>query len=224
MLIRFGAIIAQASGSTGAVTFANTKGAPVMRVRPQRCNRCTPDQMNQQLAYNSAIAHWKALPIGTQYAWNLYAIKNQRQNRLGQWRRLTGMQFYLKEGIIRIAHGIPAPGSPPTYGQQGIGQPTAISFTNGGPYEIDFNSPVGDPHGWYIFSGHRPMSTTSYKKPYRRVLPAFYVEHAGSFDLYSAWCAALGDMAADELYLITVRYTGSNSLTSAPATWRATVG
>jgi hypothetical protein len=223
MLITYGAIVSGASGKLAGVTFARMKGAPIIRAAGRYHNQSTPDQIAQRQAHSAAITAWRALPAYTQLAWNVYALKNQRQNRLGVWRRLTGFQFYLQEATPRIRAGLGLTGSPPNRGQQGIGTPTGLVFWQGGPYEISFNAPTADPHGYYLFTGHRPMSTISYKKPYYHVLPAQYIEHTATFDLQSDWADKMGDMQAGELFIVLVRYAGNNSLISAAATYRSTV-
>jgi len=223
MICTFGAVISAASGTVGGVTFARVKGAPVIRTVQTGRNQSTPDQMAQRAAHAAAINAWNGLAAVYKLAWGMYAMRNPRQNRLGVWRRLTGFQFFLKEATIRIRHGIGSPGSPPNLGQQGIGQPTGLVFYAGGPYEISINSPTGDPHGYYLFAGHRPMSAVSYKKTYYHVLPACYIEHAATFDIQADWDAKMGAMEAGELFIVQVRYVGLNSLISAAATYRSTV-
>lgn len=223
LLVKYGAIITQASGALGAVTFANRAGTPIARVRGRRCQQSTPDQLSQHSVYMRAIQAWRSLSALVQLAWSIYAAKNQRRNRLGTWRRLTPFQCYMAQAMLRLKAGLSAPTNPPTYGQQGIGTPWEISFYDGGPYTFAFACPTIDPNGYYLLDGHRPLSKSAYKKPYFHALPAQRFVGSNTVDLYTPWVALMGDMEVGELFVIKIRYLGDKSLCSAPATWHSTV-
>ena len=223
MLVRYGAIVTQASGSLAGVTAANVKGASQLRARPRLTRQDSPAQLAQRQLYARAVAAWRALASGYKLQWTLYAQRNPRLNRLSVSRRLSPMQFYLKEALPRLAAGLNPPAPTPTKGQQGIGVPWEVSFNAGGPYTLAFQTPTADPHGYYIIGGTRCMSTTSRKKPYWHIFPGHYVEDNDSWDIEPDWTAVMGLMQTGELVTITIRYLGLYSLISAPASYDTVV-
>lgn len=223
MIIRHGTLVAQASGSLGSTTFSNRAGVAICSQRPRRPNSQTPEQAAQRVAHTSAIQAWRDLTSAQRWAWNLYALRNPRLNRLNVSRRLTGFQFYMHEAVARLSAGLAAPGAPPRYGQLAIGSVSALYFDDTPLYYFEATTPTLDPHGAYLFAIHRPHSSKATKKPYWHSLPAYAVEDSAALDLSAAVIAKVGAFSPTELYMLSCRYAGNNSLVSAPATLTATV-
>jgi hypothetical protein len=215
MIVKMGAVVSQASGSIGGLTFANRKGSPVCQLKGRQCDKKTDAQITHQAAHAATARAWQNLSGGARFQWHLYALKNTRLNRLGVQRKMTGYQFYMKENcLLRQIGGTPRT-TPPLKGQCGAGYPAVTIFYAGGPYTLEMSPPATDTTGWYAIYGARPHKTVNTGRLFPRLVHAEYVSGYTVFDLFTPWTDIFGLMASSELYWLGIRYIGSNSLTSA---------
>jgi len=217
MIVRYGALVAQASGTLSGVTFSNRRGNAIAAAKSMPCNRKTSAQIQHQAAMSAAAAGWQALSGTERFNWKLYAAQHPRQNRLGVSRRLSAFQFYLMENVLRAQIGIALRTSPPPLGQHGIGSLDGLLFSTGGPYEIAMTAPATDPTGYYVFSCARSSRTLSMGKVFPRFIAAYYADPSIDEDLYTPFLAALGEPSSGEIYWIQIRFLGTFSLASPAA-------
>jgi hypothetical protein len=217
MIVKYGAVVSSASGTLGGVTFSNRRGNPIASAKCRPCDRKTSAQVAHQLAMATAAKGWAALTAGYQFNWKLFAAKNVRQNRLGVSRQLSAYQFYLKENVLRAQVGAPLRLSPPPNGQRGIGSLDNLIFYTGGPYTLQMTPPSQDPTGYYAIYGARSSRSTCMGKKFPRLIAGIQVSGSLDVDLFTPWCAALGEMFSTEIYWLQIRYLGTFSLASAPA-------
>jgi len=218
MIIRYGAMIAQASGTLAGVTFSNRRGNAIAAAKSHPCDRKSEAQIAHQAAMAAAAQGWAALSGFQRFNWKLYAAQHVRQNRLGVSRRLSAFQFYLKENILRAQCGIPLRTNPPPSGQSGIGSLDGLIFYAGGPYEIALTAPANDPTGYYAFSCARSTRTLNMGKIFPRFIASYYAAPSIDVDVYTPFVEALGEPPSGEIYWLQIRYLGSFSLASPPAT------
>jgi hypothetical protein len=215
MIVRYGTLIAQASGALGGIVLSNRRGQPTASLRPHRVARNTAPQVTQQAAAATAAHGYQNLSTASKIAWALYAAKTPRQSRLGVARKLSPFQCYVAQNTLRANIGAALRTTPPTKGMSGPGYPTSVAFSAGGPYTLELLSPSTDPTGYYVVYGHRPCSTLRIGRQFRRLVYSEHVNAAMSVDLEPYWTAIFGTMASGELYWLAVRYLGDNSLASA---------
>jgi hypothetical protein len=180
-------------------------------------NQATQAQLDHRIAMAAAAKGWSAQSTSAMFNWKLFAARNVRQNRLGVTRQLTAYQFYIKENTLRAQIGATLRTTPPTGGQRGVGSLSNLIFYVGGPYTLDMASPTSDPNGWYAIYGARSGRTVSFGKKYPRLVYAEHITGTLSIDLYTPWTDIFGPMPSGEIYWISFRYLGDNSIASAPA-------
>jgi hypothetical protein len=215
MIVKMGAVVSQASGSIGGITFSNRKGSPVCSLKGRQCDKKTDAQITHQAAHANTARAWQDLSGASRFQWNLYALKHTRLNRLGVQRKMTGYQFFMKENTLLAQIGGTLRQTPPLQGQCGAGYPAVTIFYTGGPYTLEMSPPATDTTGWYAIYGARPCKTVNTGRLFPRLVHAEYVSGYTAFDLYAPWLAVFGEMASSELYWLAMRYVGSNSLASA---------
>lgn len=217
MIIRYGAIVSQASGTLAGITFSNRTGNAVAAAKSRPCDRKSEAQVAHQAAMSAAAKAWYALTPGQRFNWKLYAAQHVRQNRLGVSRRLSAFQFWLKENILLAQCGITLRTNPPPKGQSGIGSLDALLFSAGGPFQVALTAPTNDPTGYYILYCARSTRTMSMGKRFPRFISAHYADPSIDVDIHDAFVAALGEPVSTEIYWLQIRYVGSFSLASPPA-------
>lgn len=223
MLIRFGSIVAQATGALGSLQFCAGRSAPCLKLRARRSAQQTPDQLAHQAAHGAAAKNWSTLTPAQKFAWALYTTKQVRLNRLGVPRRLTPFQMYVGQNTLRAQIGAPFRTSPPIYGMSGIGIPAYIGFAAGGPYTLTLYAPTTDTTGYYAIYGHRPTSTKHIGRIFRHLVYSAECDTWISVDLEPNWTDKMGAMEAGELFWVSIRYLGDKSLASSPLSLTGTV-
>lgn len=114
--IRFSAMVDQALGSVGQVTFSKNRYGPVTRARVAPVNPKTSRQLAVRAAFKTASQAWASLGASTQAAWNAFAAAHPMSDRLGNSRILAGNAMFTEVTANRALCGLAAPTLPPATG------------------------------------------------------------------------------------------------------------
>lgn len=95
-IVKYGALIASASGSIGSTTFASGKSTQVARIKRQKKKPAISQQSNQQLVMAQAKIIWQQLTNNQRLQWQTLSRNITFPNRLGQQRTLTPFQVFFK--------------------------------------------------------------------------------------------------------------------------------
>ena len=119
MLIKYGPLVSDASGSTGGVTIARNRFGPYMRSRTTPVNPNTDRQTSVRAIMAFLAEQWRESPMTSiiRGAWETYAASFNWKNRLGQAVQLTGFNaFCMCNGALINAGGTLVTAGPTTLG------------------------------------------------------------------------------------------------------------
>jgi hypothetical protein len=119
-------ILANLSGSIGAVTWSHNRGGPYARRRSVPVNPNTAKQQSVRQALGIVSGIWRSLTPPQQVAWGDWAALNPVVNSLGQTIQLSGQSAFcsLNARIWQSTGGLTIPDPPIT-----PAPPTLVSFT-----------------------------------------------------------------------------------------------
>ena len=107
MLIKFGDIVAQASGSVRGTTYSRNRYGAYVRDRAVPVNPNSARQSTVRTVMQSLTALWLSTVTSAQRAaWNNYAANTPVVNALGDTIYLTGFNHYIRSNVPRIVAGL----------------------------------------------------------------------------------------------------------------------
>lgn len=100
-------LITEASGRIGGLVASHNRGGQYFRAAVMPVNPGTPQQeIIRSITSQLAIAWTNTLTEGEREAWRTYSQNVPVVNRLGDSRRLTGMNMYIRSNTARIQAGL----------------------------------------------------------------------------------------------------------------------
>lgn len=144
------ALLTQASGSLGGITFAHNSGGLYTRARSVPVNTNTALQQVVRNAMGSAQSAWKELTDPVRSQWAAYADGTPVTNSLGDSIKLSGLAMFLRQFIHRVQNGVAQiTTAPPTPGLGGLSPLTVTEHATANTFSVAYDN--GDP--WAITTG-----------------------------------------------------------------------
>jgi len=204
-IARLGAIVAGIAGSLGEVTFANARGALVLRKRQWPPNHHTAPTTTRKHLYSRIWRYWQTLTPEKRATWINGAAQHPITNRLGQTRPRSPWRLFFEANAPNFA--VSGSGYDTFRADPGNLYQAGLGFApyQGGPYEFFIPSGSETIMRGASFRAARSLSTAATAKP-RRFAPAgIRTPNAQSWNLYQDIIAATGEPAPNEI--ITLRAT-----------------
>jgi hypothetical protein len=105
-LVKYGATVAQISGSVGGVVFARNRGGAYIRNKTAPVQPGTALQLAARTIFGSAVNTWTNILDSTQReAWNTYASAVPYTDIFGETRYYSGQQRYIQCFTALVNHG-----------------------------------------------------------------------------------------------------------------------
>jgi hypothetical protein len=99
------ALTVMRSGSVGNVTYSRNHGGPFRRDRVVPANPNTALQLTMRRRFRTLNRTWLFILTPAQRAgWNTYAFNVPVRDRLGEFRRLTGHNHFIRSNYTRMRH------------------------------------------------------------------------------------------------------------------------
>lgn len=96
-LVKYGATVAQLSGSVGGIVYARNKGGAYVRNRTSPLQPGTGLQVDARGLFQAAVRNWTNILTDNQrYQWNAYASAIGYTNVFGETRYYSGQQRYIQ--------------------------------------------------------------------------------------------------------------------------------
>lgn len=95
-LIKYSAVVGDASGKVGGNVFARNKGGAYVRTYTKPINPGTPKQSDVRSLFSNANADWRNLTDAERAGWNALADGQTFKNRLGDDIKLSGIALFIK--------------------------------------------------------------------------------------------------------------------------------
>ena len=169
------AMVTQASGSIGGMTFSHNRGGLYIRARSIPTDPATVQQVAIRGFVASLASLWNGLLTPLQReAWDLYALGTEMPDALGEPRNIGGLGHYVRSNVPRLQVGLPRIDDGPTF--PGLASFTNPSFDTFDAATNSFNVNFTDSDPWAIAVGgamlvfaSRPqnLSINFFKGPYR---------------------------------------------------------
>jgi len=137
--VSYGPIIADARGSTGAVTFYRNRGGAVSRLRFNPPDHNTPAQQTVRNAYSAALTRWtNTLTDAQRQAWTQFGRDFPTDVPIAGTIALTGNAAFKRQNLLIARLGLPWVDDPPA--NRFVTEPTALSIlkleAGPGPFSI----------------------------------------------------------------------------------------
>lgn len=114
----------QRSGAQGGIVWSRNRGGAYIRGRGMPTNPNTDRQATVRQAVSTLTSRWSdVLTDADRFRWNLYAESITVLNRLGQERKLSGINHYVRSNVPRLQHALPGVDQGPVV--YNIGEPEA---------------------------------------------------------------------------------------------------
>lgn len=135
------AVLQEASGSVGGMTYSHNRGGMYTRGRTIPTNPSSSYQQAVRGALAALVNAWQnELSADQRAGWEAFAANVPVLNRLGDARNLTGLNWYVKSNVQRLAKGkTRVDDGPTTFALANLTQPTptvvnpdtgSLAFTN----------------------------------------------------------------------------------------------
>lgn len=171
-----GAMVAEARGSIGGVTFSRNKGGLYAKNRVSGVNPQTTRQTDVRADFASLISDWGLVLTGTQRtAWIDYAAASPILNRLGQSIFISGLNWFTRTNVALLQASLSRVDDPPPVGlfppPDGVFAVSDID-AGGANFDIDFDITqpwVGTDGGAMVVYGSQLVSlgTSNFDVRYR---------------------------------------------------------
>lgn len=138
-IVRFGSLLAAASGSLGSICFARQGSQPIVRLQPLPRRSARPLELTSRAQFSRARAAWSALTDENRAAWANAAAQNPQPNRLGINKQVSPFNAFVQSAMraIRASTTIP---STPLGDQAMLSQPiTSIQIWPAGPALLEMD-------------------------------------------------------------------------------------
>jgi hypothetical protein len=156
------ALITQASGSIGGITFATGIGGMFIRARAIPVNPNTQEQNEVRSALGALTSFWNTLTTPQRNAWNAYAAQVPLPDTFGDPRLVSGFNHFIRSNTnrLRIGESSNIVSDAPTTFNLGA-TPILVSVESmidgngalGGTIEIDvIDAPTPEAVGDYIYT------------------------------------------------------------------------
>ena len=100
------AMVTQASGSVGGMTFSHNRFGNYVRARAIPVNPNTVDQVNARNRFSYFAAQWRTLNAAARATWQTWADAVSKTDPLGDPMFLTAFQWYLSISTQRMQAGL----------------------------------------------------------------------------------------------------------------------
>ena len=121
------ALLTQASGSVGGITFSRNRGGMYIRSRAIPTDPSTLFQREVRDAMNAVVARWSSsLTVDERDDWNVYASLVTLPGPLGDPITVSGFNMFVRTNVARIQSGVPFAFDAPTLFN--IGETGEVSF------------------------------------------------------------------------------------------------
>lgn len=212
MLVKLGAVVAEARGSVGGAVFSRNRSGAYVRNRTKPVDPSTARQNAQRTRMSASVVQWRALDEAERLAFNAKALVSPFVNRLGETINLSGMNLFMRSANLLAQAGI-APITVPPVSPILDDKGAFASYT--GASGLELNSTVADwPTDSIMLAGFAidlTNSTVYFKGPY----PKAAVLAALDFTLDVAVLEADADLQADSSQGVTYRLVAPDGAASA---------
>lgn len=159
------ALVTQATGSIGGLTWSKSPSGHILRARSQITNPGTPAQNAQRSLLRTVNARWgHALSPAQRDAWNLYAANVPLRGKLGDDEFLSGHQHYVRTNTARLLAGLDLVDDGPTdYTLSTFTLPALAVDANTNSVDVTYDSDDAwfrDLGGAMLLSASRPHQAT----------------------------------------------------------------
>lgn len=162
------------SGSVGGLTYSHNQGGMYTRGRATPTNPATAQQQAIRNGIQLLTAAWGNTLTSTQRtAWDTYAFNTPTTDRLGEERKLSGINMYVRSNVPRLQSGLAAlSAAPTTFGLAALTNPTVSGVASTGVISVAYTNTdawAGAVGGALLVYVSRPQSpgVTFFKGPYR---------------------------------------------------------
>lgn len=163
-------IFAAASGSMGGTVFSHNRGGAYTRARTTPTNPNTTAQQSARSGFAGLLDRWgNELTEAQRAAWRVYAMDTPVKNALGQDKKLTGQQAYLKGNYTRWQYGEgQIDDAPPTGGFTNVAVSSLSAAVTGDVITCNLYGVPAEQMGmvWYVHPEVIPAGRNFWKGPY----------------------------------------------------------
>ncbi|MCK4959096.1 MAG: hypothetical protein KAT00_06840 [Planctomycetes bacterium] len=113
MLVKLGALVSEARGSTGGTVFSRNRYGAYTRNRTKPVDPSTAGQNDQRTRMSNSVVQWRALTDAQRIAFNAKALVTDFTNRIGESFHPSGMNLFIRSANLLQQAGLAAITVPP---------------------------------------------------------------------------------------------------------------
>ncbi len=113
--VLFGAGVTSMKGSIGGSTFQTNTSGNIVRSRPATKKRQTANQSNSIARFAALSSAWSDLSLANKILYNDFAAANQKTNKFGQLKTLTGFAMFQSINSWLLFFNLPLLTVPPAF-------------------------------------------------------------------------------------------------------------
>ena len=168
--IEYGTIITDIIGSIGGITFQHNRSGKVARLRPKSYKKSTDAQTIQQAKHSAILSSWQNLSRSNQILWNDYADLYTKDNKFGQEKKLSGVNWFESTNLSRQIIDLPLLLSPPIHTLPCAVPSFSVEITQS-EMNVNFDSPFDTTDNALIIRATNMMTntTTNFQNGYRYI-------------------------------------------------------
>ena len=168
--IEYGSIVTDIIGSIGGFTFQHNRSGKIARLRPKTYKKSTDAQTLQQSKHSAILSSWQNLSRTNQILWNDYADLYTKENKFGQEKKLSGLNWFESVNLSRQIINLPILLSPPAHTLPCIVPAFSVEI-NQSELNVNFDTPFDTTYNALIVraTNMATNTTTNFQNGYRYI-------------------------------------------------------
>lgn len=211
----FGAVIGEARGSVGNVTYSRNQFGAYSKARVTPTNPNTAKQQTSRARLRACVIQWQSLTNAQRARYQIIAEMYNNKNRVGQSFKYNGYIYFMRQALLSVNSAKPQPTQGEAPQQKSTTSIVSIVALNTA-FVVTFNTPTISSNQFVSISitPYRPASRISFNKS---LLKNIFFDNASvgnvSENLTGVINANIGALSANIGKLVTIGLKSYNTNT-----------
>jgi len=190
--VQFGGGVTAIVGSIGGNTFQSNRSGYIIRSRGFTQKQVTSKQITAMNAHQNMLYLWSLLTLIEKQSWDTLALAHQKDDKFGQTKTLTGLNWFESVNYMRILCGLSTLNTAPVYAAPSA-VPTYTVNASITKLQLIINTPQTITDNYAIIRATPPINktTTSFQKQLKFV-SVIQSDYWDDVDITADWENATG--------------------------------
>ena len=226
-LIKFGAVVVDASGKSNGHVFSKNRGGSYLRTKVTPTNPRSSDQIAARAKVSTYAQGWRGLTDAQRTAWNAAVADFKRTNIFGDMKSPSGINLYVRINTnIALAGGTAISTPPLPSSVPGITTLSATAAHGTPAVSLTFSPAITSGHEMIVRATPAMSPGKSFVKSALRICAKLTSTDSSPKDILSLYTAKFGSVGAagQKIHFEAYVIDSTNGLVGAKASCDCTIG